>query len=928
MKKNIYLFLILFTVIELNAQRQTVNINQNWKFGSSTELTVMNSSFNDSGWESINLPHTWNNLDGQDGGNNYYRGVKWYRKQLTIPTEWSGKKVFIRFGSANMKTVVYVNGNSVGSHVGGYGAFIFDITNYVHFNQINTIAVQVDNSGSIDCPPLSADYTFFGGITRDVEILITNKTFISPLDYASPGVYLTPYNISLQKAQLNSKSLIANHNNVDKTVQVLTILKNAAFLTVDSVSTDLIVSANSIKEMSQELVVNNPVLWNGMKNSYLYKVIVRTIVDGIQTDEVMQPVGFRQFTVDKNNGFYLNGNKYPLHGVAMHEERKDKGRAVSDDDRKQDMEIVHEMGCTFLRLAHYQHGQYTYNYCDSTGMVLWTEVPLINYIHTTADFTDNTKSQLNELIKQNYNHPSIFFWGMFNEINLVSGPDPAPLVGELNTLAHSLDSTRLTTAASANDDKPANWIPDLICFNKYFGWYGGSYTDFGAWADGMHTNHPGSRIGVSEYGAGSSVNFHQENPTAPDTYGPNHPEEYQNQFHEVHWQSMLQRPFLWTTAIWVAFDFASDGRNEGDAAGINDKGMVTHDRSVKKDAYYYYKANWTKEPFAYISERRFTGRPNSLNDVKVYSNCDSVSLWVNNKFYSYLTLTNHIFKWSNVQLLLNTNKIKIKGYFKGTEYPDSCFWNYNPLGLDTIMSGQIQINFQPVTAKTPSGYLADNGAVFGDRCNGYTYGWNEDITLDARERTSTSNQFFNTFIHMQKNSISKYWEIALANGTYLVSIGCGDPDYTDSYHSIEAENKLILSGIHTSTRMIESTDTVMVTDSRLTISPSVTSVNAKINLITITKLTGLTGIADPVKKTDNIKIFQNKVSECLNVQFGDNYFQYATVTISNLIGQSVFRSSVVSEKMSFPTGHLLKGVYLVLIAKNDGRSFTKKIRLD
>ncbi|HKJ40568.1 MAG TPA: glycoside hydrolase family 2 TIM barrel-domain containing protein, partial [Sunxiuqinia sp.] len=581
--------------------------------------------------------------------------------------------------------------------------------------------------------------------------------------------------------------------------------------------------------------------------------------------------------------------------------------------------------------AHYQHGQYTYNYCDTSGMILWTEVPVINKVSYSAMFTNSAKTQLRELIKQNYNHPSVFFWGLFNEINFLSGPDPAALIGDLNTIAHQLDSTRLTTAAAMLDDRATHSIPDLIAFNKYIGWYGGNYNDFDSWADNMHKNHLDFKIGLSEYGAGADTADHVENPFPPNTGSFYHPEEYQSNFHERYWKAIKQRPYIWGTALWVGFDFASDGRFEGIAPGINDKGLVTRDRKTKKDAFFFYKANWTTDPFVYISSRRYRERLDSLVEVKVYSNCDSVSIRLNDSLYPILTAVDHIFKWEQGLLKAGKNIIRTVGFKGGGSYRDSCVWYFDPSGMahqDSIMKGDVQINFQPVSSNPPSGYLVDNGLTYGDRGNGYVYGWNADNSGNMRDRQSTSDTIFNTFDHMQKDGPDKIWEMAVSNGTYRVTIGCGDPDYTDSYHVVEVEGKVFVRGTHPAESMLIGTDTVSVNDGKITVRPSLSSVNAKLNFIHLTCLTcGATSVSNAVAGRLGILVFPNPASDRINIDLSSGFGEVSSVTVFNSNGQILKKLVPISETMPIDTGKWGKGLYLIAVLYNDGKVLTHKVVL-
>lgn len=852
MKKYCSIAAILFFIFFISGfiatlladNREIIEFNESWKFFKGDPADAHLRNYPDTSWETIHLPHTWNDIDGQDGGGDYYRGIGWYRKNTTFVAEDSTKKIFIRFGSVNLQSTFYVNGVLIGDHTGGYSAFIFDITEAIIWGEENVFAVKVSNQASIDAPPLSADFTFFGGITRTVNIIKTNLLHISPLDYASSGVYLSTTNVTNSSANLNITALVKNDYEAVRNPTIIAAVYDANDIIIQQMSSTESIPAGERLDMVFTTTISNPHLWNGRIDPYLYNVTVKIEYGGIELDQINQNIGFRYFHVDPDSGFYLNGSRYPLHGVAFHEDRPDKGRAIDDKDRQEDLELLYNMGCTYLRLSHYQHGQLTYNYCDQQGLILWTEIPLINNINNSATFTANTQQQLYELIKQNFNHPSVFFWGLFNEINYQVGPDPYILVQQLNTVAHSLDSIRLTTGAAMFDNRSTNWVPDLISWNKYFGWYYGNYTDFAPWADGIHSSYPDSKVGVSEYGVGANVLQHEENPYQPLHYGGFHPEEYQNLFHETYWNAMKERPYLWSTSVWVGFDFASDGRNEGGNPGINDKGLITRDRAILKDAYFLYKAHWSDDSVLYISSRRFTEHPDSLVEVKTYSNCDSVELFVNQHTMGVVTSTDHIFKWSNVKIDSNANEIKVAGYVGDNILYDSCIWKYVEGGgstpPDSIYPGDIQINFQTGSTQTPSDYLADIGYAFGERGNGYSYGWDASNTSNARQRNNHDDVRFDTFNHMQRGA-TRYWEIEIENGNYLVGIVSGDPSYFDSYHKIEVEGRLILEGQpNPEFPFIFGMDTVTISDGRMTVKAASGSNNTKICFIHISSsVTGL-----------------------------------------------------------------------------------------
>jgi beta-galactosidase len=656
------LSLLLVTAVRAGSRVDTV-IDSTWKFNKADVANAQLPSFDDSSWITLDLPHTWNASDGEDGGT-YYRGIGWYRKHYTLGSENAGKRVYLFFESVGKAADVYCNGVSIGRHEGAYAAFCFDITIAVQFGADNVIGVKADNSGSLNIAPLSGDFTQWGGICRNVRLLITNPVHITPLDYASPGVYLTTTNVSSASGDLSVKTLIRNAGATAKDVTVRATIKDANNITVGTPLTlTQNVDANTTTPFVQNTTVSYPHLWDGLADPYLYKVLVEVETDSTVVDTVEQPLGFRYFTVNSNTGFFLNGHYLDLHGAAIHEDRDHKGRAISDADRQQDIQIMLEMGSTWIRLAHYQHAEKTYDLADEKGIILSTEIPLVNKISTTQAFSDNCKSQLKELIRQNYNHPSVLFWGIFNEITLDgSGPDPTVLMRELNTLAKAEDPTRPTTAASNSSDTHSTaCITDVLGFNKYFGWYNGAATDFGPWATNIHATRGSDEIGVTEYGAGASINQHQENPPEPPNAGPWHPEEYQSYYHEVHWKAMKTRPFLWCKALWNGFDFGSDGRKEGDRNGINDKGLVLRDRTVKKDSYFWYQANWSSTPMVYITSRRFTPRAQKPGYIKVYSNCDNVELFINGQSQGVLTSTDHIYQWDSVKFKVGINEIKAVG---------------------------------------------------------------------------------------------------------------------------------------------------------------------------------------------------------------------------------------------------------------------------
>jgi len=688
--------LILCTAFSLAARSYTppashrvdVIVDSNWRFTRQDIAGAQAIEFDDSSWTNLNLPHTWNNADGQDGVKNYYRGVGWYRRHFAVDKNFTGRHFFLKFDGAFSETDVYVNGNFVGEHQGGFAAFVFDVTPCLNVGADNVIAVKVNNAVNTNVPPLSADFTFFGGLYRDVHLLVTDPVQISPLDYGSSGIYLKTTGVSSNSANLQVTAVLSNATATAQTVTVRSVITDAA-TNIAAILTDVVtLQPATTSNIVATTTIKKPHLWNGLSDPYLYQIFTEVRKSSKVIDLVAQPLGFRYFSVDANAGFFLNGRHYDLHGVNMHQDWLDHGWAITDRQRNTNFMLLKEIGATAVRLSHYEHGDYTYQLADQNGIILWSEIPLVNRITESPAFYANAKQQLIELIRQRYNHPSVVCWGVFNEITMKPGPKPVNLVSQLAQLAEQEDTTRLSTsAANASDDEPSNWCTELNAINKYFGWYNGKLGEFGTWADEIHAKYPNRRLGISEYGAGGSVYQHSEEPvTEPANGGPYHPEEYQNLFHETYWQEMQARPFLWCKFVWNMFDFAVAGRNEGDTPGRNDKGLVTYDRQVRKDAFYYYKANWTMNPMVYITGHTFTNRLTIAVTAKVYANCDSVELFLNGNSQGVRTSTNCIFTWP-VKLSGGTNVVMAIGNKGGVRVSDSLAW-VSPASMPTTEAGR------------------------------------------------------------------------------------------------------------------------------------------------------------------------------------------------------------------------------------------------
>ena len=563
----------------------------------------------------ITLPHTWNNLDGQDGGNNYWRGIGTYEIDLPNPTP--GKRQYIEIRGANHVATVYCNGRELGTHKGGFSTFRYDLTKAMK-KEGNVLTVVVSNAPA-EIYPQSADFTFYGGLYRDVNFIEADETHFDLLKDGTDAVFVTAYGsgktrIDLFPVNADGCTVVAEIKDAEGKV-VATGKADAAGHTV-------------IK-----LNVEAPHLWNGLEDPYCYTCEAK-LYKGIDIlklapiDTVTVTFGYRAFHVDPNTGFWLNGKSVPLRGVARHQDRLDKGWAISKEDHAQDIALIKEAGANTIRLAHYQHDQYFYDLCDHTGFALWAEIPFISQFMPGKAAHDNTISQMTELVAQNYNHPSIFFWGLSNEITIGNESEELYLnLAELNALVKKMDPHRLTTMAAVTMvpmDSEHVYLADLISYNHYFGWYVGDAEDNGPWLDKFHKLNPSVALGISEYGAETITTWHTAYPENHD-----YTEEYACYYHQEMLKVFAERPWLWSTHCWNMFDFAADARDEGGVQGRNNKGLVTYDRKLKKDTFWLYKAWWNPEPMIHIAGERFVDRAPDERTITVFTNCDEVTLLVN-----------------------------------------------------------------------------------------------------------------------------------------------------------------------------------------------------------------------------------------------------------------------------------------------------------
>ena len=652
------------------AQRQDILLNNDWNFRFSHQVQK--------GTEvRVDLPHTWNAQDALSGKIDYKRGIGNYEKNLFIRPEWKGKRLFIRFEGVNNIADVFINRRHIGEHRGGYGAFIFEITGKVEYGKENSILVRVNNGEQLDIMPLVGDFNFYGGIYRDVHLLITDKTCISPLDYASPGVRLIQDSVSHRYAKVRAIVDLSNGSSGNQEVELNVRLLDGQRVVKEGTK-NVNLSGNEVMQQELTFEIDQPHLWNGRQDPFLYQAEVTLFRNGQMVDRVTQPLGLRFYRIDPDKGFFLNGKHLPLQGVCRHQDRSEVGNALRPQHHEEDVALMLEMGVNAVRLAHYPQATYFYDLMDKNGIIVWAEIPFVGpggyndkgFVDLPA-FRANGKEQLKELIRQHYNHLSICVWGLFNELTEL-GDNPVEYIKELNVLAHQEDTTRPTTSAS-NQMGDLNFITDAIAWNRYDGWYGGTPADLGKWLDRMHKDHPEICIAISEYGAGASI-YHQQDSlvkTVPTSWW--HPENWQTYYHIENWKTISSRPYVWGSFVWNMFDFGAAHRTEGDRPGINDKGLVTFDRKVRKDAFYFYKANWNREePMLYLTGKRNTVRTQRLQTITAFTNQAGAELFVNGKSYGKTTPDSYaILEWKNVELEPGENEIKVVSTNKKLPLSDS-----------------------------------------------------------------------------------------------------------------------------------------------------------------------------------------------------------------------------------------------------------------
>ena len=742
--------------------RSEYDFNSDWKFkfGAGDDYGAI---VDDTSWESVTLPHTWNVEDGTNGGYDYKRGKGMYRKSAEIPASFAGKRIFIEFGGVNVVSSLYIDGALVpfvyedgrtsDIHNGGYTKFRFDITDKVTAGGTHTFAVCADNTKYQWAAPLEGDFTFYGGIYRDVKLIAVPDVHFDLLDNGSEGLYVT----ALKKSdtentgiwELTVKATLVNDGAQPKTVNVSTLVREPeafeALSTVpetltpfdESAMTGTAVLADDTSEITlaagekyvftKTYEVTDPKLWNGRVSPFRYDVSVSLAYDGETLDAVSDKIGFRTFSVDPEKGFFLNGVSYPLRGVSKHQDFDGVGNAITTAMQDTDFGILYEIGANTVRLAHYPYVDYFYDLCDRYGLVVWAEVPFITDIGGSGEygefdedrtkFVGTVKDQLVELIRSQYNHPSIIFWSMQNEVDRYYYSVMRELMEkEIYPLTKREDPNRIATFATYHE-QGFDWKADVVGLNFYPAWYGYETYHFTTVLQDYHKKYPNMSLGISEYGAGGSEVQHAENPKRPEPFGDRfHPEEYQTFVHEEIAKQIYSGDldFLWATYIWNLFDFGSDKRAEGSRSGINDKGLVTYDRTVKKDSFYVYKALWSDEAFVHLQRKRFTVRDTAKITVKASSNCESLSLTVNGKAFGE-TLTNDgfgQFSWTNVPLDLGENTVVLTGTKDGKTYTDTVVWTRTKSKNTDISSTVLTVDASQKTIVLRTAFTADKVADY------------------------------------------------------------------------------------------------------------------------------------------------------------------------------------------------------------------------
>lgn len=678
---SILLVCLLGSICKAEA-REVTPFNNGWEFkkGPFPTDAMQTAARWNADWEQVNVPHTWNADDMQKKTNNFYAGVAYYRKHYVFPESLEGKRLFLRFEGVGACAEVYVNGYLVGTHKGAYSAFVCEIGSQVRLGEENEIVVKADNAARPDVIPVNhALFGVYGGIYRPVWLIVTEPCNIVVNDCASPGVYITQKNVSKQSADVSVRVKLDNATLAPAALELENAIytREGKLVKVHRQSFEL--TPQGVQNYVSDFKISHPHLWQGREDPYLYKVVSRLKQDGQVIDEVIQPLGLRKYEAVAGKGFFLNGKKYPMYGVTRHQDWWGMGSALTNREHDFDLEQIMEVGATTVRFAHYQQSDYIYSRCDTLGLIIWAEIPFVNRV--TGQEWDNVHQQMRELIRQSFNHPSIYVWGIHNEVYHPHGYTAA-LTQSVHDLCKLEDPDRYTVAVNGygHAEHPVNGNTDIQGMNRYFGWYEKKIQDIKPWIEKMEKEYPWQRLMLTEYGADANIEHQTELLGDALNWGSDfYPETFQTKTHEYQWGVISQHPYILASYLWNMFDFAVPQWKRGGVDARNMKGLITFDRKIRKDAFYWYKANWSKEPVLYLTQRRNTERERRETSVTVYSNLGTPRVFLNGRELDGVrkgyTDVHYIF--DQVTLAEGRNVLRAVIVSDGKEYTDEIVWNYN-----------------------------------------------------------------------------------------------------------------------------------------------------------------------------------------------------------------------------------------------------------
>lgn len=678
---SILLACLLGSICKAEA-REVTPFNNGWEFkkGPFPTDAMQTAARWNADWEQVNVPHTWNADDMQKKTNNFYAGVAYYRKHYVFPESLEGKRLFLRFEGVGACAEVYVNGYLVGTHKGAYSAFVCEIGSQVRLGEENEIVVKADNAARPDVIPVNhALFGVYGGIYRPVWLIVTEPCNIVVNDCASPGVYITQKNVSKQSADVSVRVKLDNATLAPAALELENAIytREGKLVKVHRQSFEL--TPQGVQNYVSDFKISHPHLWQGREDPYLYKVVSRLKQDGQVIDEVIQPLGLRKYEAVAGKGFFLNGKKYPMYGVTRHQDWWGMGSALTNREHDFDLEQIMEVGATTVRFAHYQQSDYIYSRCDTLGLIIWAEIPFVNRV--TGQEWDNVHQQMRELIRQSFNHPSIYVWGIHNEVYHPHGYTAA-LTQSVHDLCKLEDPDRYTVAVNGygHAEHPVNGNTDIQGMNRYFGWYEKKIQDIKPWIEKMEKEYPWQRLMLTEYGADANIEHQTELLGDALNWGSDfYPETFQTKTHEYQWGVISQHPYILASYLWNMFDFAVPQWKRGGVDARNMKGLITFDRKIRKDAFYWYKANWSKEPVLYLTQRRNTERERRETSVTVYSNLGTPRVFLNGRELDGVrkgyTDVHYIF--DQVTLAEGRNVLRAVIVSDGKEYTDEIVWNYN-----------------------------------------------------------------------------------------------------------------------------------------------------------------------------------------------------------------------------------------------------------